>query len=168
MNGTPDARTLSDLVATVSFLKSSRYADTTRLGVTGFCWGGRWTWLASALIPEVKAAVAWYGFLVPTPLNAMLPSPDREPQLDRLWPSEMAAQIDVPVLGLYAERDAVTQTVPAMREALAAAGKTNSRILVYPGAEHGFHADYRASYHAASAREAWDELIAHFRANGVG
>lgn len=167
VNGTPDARTLTDLTATVAFLKSRPYADTSRLGVTGFCWGGRWTWLASALIPEVRAAGAWYGFLVPTPINSMLPAPDTQPQLDRLWPSELATQINAPVLGLYAARDAVTQTVPAMREALAAAGKSRSRILIYPDAEHGFHADYRASYHAPSAQDAWRQLIEHFRDNGV-
>lgn len=167
VNGTPDARTLDDIVSAVSFLKAQDYADVSRLGVTGFCWGGRWTWLAAALVPEVRAAGAWYGFLVPTPLNQPLPSATLAPQADRLWPIEYVSQMHAPVLGLYAGKDPVTETVPAMRAALAAAGKTDSRIIIYPDAVHGFHSDYRASYSAIEAPKAWNELIAHFRKYGV-
>nr|WP_087574176.1 dienelactone hydrolase family protein [Sphingomonas sp. CDS-1] len=167
VNATPDAQTLGDMKAAVAFLKQQHYADVSRLGVTGFCWGGRWTWLASALLPEVKAGAAWYGFMVPTPINQMLPSPDAKPQADRLWPSDHAARMHAPVLGLYGGLDPVTKTVPAMREALAAAGAKGSEIIVYPNAAHGFHADYRASYNEVDARDAWQRLLAHFRRYGV-
>lgn len=167
VNATTDAQTLSDLKATISFLRGQRYADVTRLGVTGFCWGGRWTWLACELIPEVKAGGVWYGFMVPTPLNQPLPTPDAKPQADRLWPSELVSSLRAPVLGFYGGLDPVTKTVPAMREALARSGNRDSEIIVYPNSAHGFHADYRASYNAADATDAWRRLIAHFRSHGV-
>lgn len=167
VNATTDAQTLGDINGAVTFLKQQSYADIKRLGVTGFCWGGRWTWLAAALVPEVKAAGAWYGFMVPTPINQMLPSPDAKPQADRLWPSDYATKLHAPVLGLYGGLDPVTKTVPAMREALAAAKAKGSEIIVYPHSAHGFHADYRASYNEADAQDGWRRLIAHFRASGI-
>ncbi|MGE4431172.1 MAG: dienelactone hydrolase family protein [Sphingobium sp.] len=167
VNATTDEETLSDIKAAVEFLRQQDYADIERLGVTGFCWGGRWTWLTGALIPEAKACVAWYGFMVPTPINQMLPSPDLKPQADRLWPSDHAAQLHAPVLGLYGGLDPVTKTVPAMREALEEAGKEDCEIIVYPNSAHGFHADYREGYNAADAQDGWQRMLLHFRKYGV-
>lgn len=167
VNATTDAETLSDIKAAVAYLGRQTYADVGRLGVTGFCWGGRWTWLACELIPEVKAGGAWYGFMVPTPLNQPLPTPGAKPQADRLWPSGLVEGLHAPVLGFYGGLDPVTKSVPAMREALAKVGTRGSEIIVYPNSAHGFHADYRASYNAADATDAWKRMIAHFRKHGV-
>ncbi len=74
-----------------------------------------------------------------------------------------------PVLGLYAENDQgiPLESVERMRAALKAAGKTDSEIVVYPGAQHGFHADYRPSFNAAAAEDGWRRMLEHFRKNGV-
>lgn len=168
VNATTDEQTRSDINAAVEFLAVQAYADVSRLGITGFCWGGRWTWLCSALVPNMRAGVAWYGFMVPTPINRMLPSPELPPQADRLWPSDLADRMKAPVLGLYGGLDPVTQTVPQMREALALAGNKGSEIVVYPQSAHGFHADYRDSYNEPDARDGWERLVNHFRRHGVG
>jgi carboxymethylenebutenolidase len=127
-----------------------------RLGVTGFCWGGGKTWLAVERFPEFKAGVAWYG---PLAKNAY-------PQTA---PVELAKDLHAPVLGLYGGLDkGIPQAdVEAMRAALKAAGKTGSEIIVYPNAQHGFLADYRPSYNAADAADAWAKMLAFFKKNGV-
>jgi carboxymethylenebutenolidase len=153
----PDAEVMSDLDAAVR-LASGEGADTARLGVTGFCWGGRIVWLYSAHNHAVKAAVAWYGPLAgtPTPLRP-------QTALD------LASQVKTPVLGLYAGIDQSTSAadIDAMRKALAASGNTASRIDVFPDAQHGFFADYRPTYNEADAKEAWSRALAWFKANGV-
>jgi carboxymethylenebutenolidase len=117
------------------------------------------TWLACETYPDFKAGVAWYGKMV-RPQGA-----PADP--DRLWPAEMAGQLRAPVLGLYGAKDRLAEGVPAMRAALAAAGKTDGEIIVYPDAGHGFHADYRSSYNAADAADGWKRMLAFFVAHGV-
>lgn len=148
----------ADGLAAIAWLGQQGFADTARLGVTGFCWGGTVTWMM-ATEPAVKAGVAWYGRL-------KLSDPAAK---DRWGPTENAAAIKAPVLGLYAENDRgiPLEDVEGMRAALAAAGNTTSTIIVYPGTEHGFNADYRPSYNAEAAKAAWGEMLAWFRANGV-
>jgi carboxymethylenebutenolidase len=153
----PDAQVAGDLDATLAWAATTGRADTTRLGITGFCWGGRQVWLYAAHNPAIKAAVAWYGPLTP-PTNALHP----------VNPVDLVARIDVPVLGLYGAADAgiPVAAVEKFRDALAAAGK-KSDIVIYPDTPHGFHADYRPSYRPEAAADGWKRLQAWFRANGV-
>jgi carboxymethylenebutenolidase len=147
VNSKPDAELLSDLDATVAFAKANG-GDTGRLGMIGFCRGGRNVWEYAAHSTELKAAVAFYG----PPVDA--PNP--------LWPkspTQLAPEMKAPVLGLYGEADtgiSVAQ-VEALKAALAAAGKT-AEFKIYPGAPHGFHADYRPSYRKEAAEDAWLQM----------
>ena len=154
----PDAQVMQDLDATVAWAKAQG-ADTTRLGITGFCWGGRMTWLYCAHNPGVKAGVAWYGRLVglSTPLTPK-------------HPVELAAQLLAPVLGLYGAQDQgiPLDTVDKMKAALrqgSAAAKA-STIHVYADAGHAFNADYRPSYRQGPAEDGWKRCLAWFKARG--
>jgi carboxymethylenebutenolidase len=142
----------------VAWAAKTGRADTVKLAVTGFCWGGRVTWLYAAHNPNVKAGVAWYGRLV-----------GQASEMTPRHPVDLAASLKAPVLGLYGGKDTgiPLDTVEKMREALKAAGKTNSEIIIYPEAQHGFYADYRPSYGKADAADAWQKLLAFFKRNGV-
>jgi carboxymethylenebutenolidase len=154
----PDQQVMSDLDAAVAYAAKTGRADAARLGITGFCWGGRVVWLYAAHNPRLKAGVAWYGRLVGQPS-----------ELTPKHPVDAAAELKAPVLGLYGEKDGgiPLDTVEKMRAALAAAGKKDSSIHVYPGAQHGFHADYRPSYDKASAEDGWKRLLAYFKQHGA-
>lgn len=152
-----DTVVLSDLDATITWAVKQG-GDAGRVGVTGFCWGGRQTWLHVAHNPQVKAGVAWYGQLV-----------RREGNMAPRHPVEVAAGLKGRVLGLYGELDKgipLTQ-VDAMRAALREAADAGCEIIVYPGADHGFLADYRPSYNEAAARDAWARCLQWFKAKGV-
>jgi len=154
----PDAQVMSDLDAAVAWAAKAGEGDPARVAVTGFCWGGRITWLYAAHNPELKAGVAWYGRLAGQPT-----------ELQPKYPLELVTELKAPVLGLYGGQD---QGIPLadverMRAALAEA-KQPSEIVVYPEAPHGFHADYRPSYRAADAHDGWRRCLAWFRSNGVG
>jgi carboxymethylenebutenolidase len=153
----PDSQVMSDLDAAVAFAKASGKADTTKLAITGFCWGGRITWLYAAHNPGVKAGVAWYGRLVGD-ASAMTPK----------HPVDIAADLKAPVLGLYGGADGgiPVDTVEKMKAACAAAKKA-CEITVYPDMPHAFHADYRPSYREAAAKDGWAKLTAFLKANGV-
>jgi len=151
-----DAKTRPDMDAAVAFAKTEG-GDTNKLGITGFCYGGRQTWLYTAHNPNVKAGVAWYGSLVP----GRIPSTTNA--------IDIADKIKGRVLGLYGGKDTgipVAQ-VEQMRAALKAAGDTKSEIIVYPEAQHGFNADYRPSYDEAAAKDGWNKMLAWFKAHGV-
>ena len=154
----PDEQVLSDLDAAVDYAGKSGKADTARLAVTGFCWGGRIVWLYAAHNPRLKAGAAWYGRLVGQP-SALSPK----------HPVDVAADLKAPVLGLYGGKDQgiPLDTVDKMRAALKSAGKTDSEIIVYPDAGHGFHADYRPSYSKQDAEDAWKKLLVHFKKHGA-
>ena len=160
VNAASDEQVMGDIAATLKFLQAQPYVDYSRLAVTGFCWGGGVTWLACERFGEFKAGAAWYGRLAP--------APDAKPDPARLWPAQLAATLKAPVLGLYAGKDPLSNGIPAMKAALTAAGKTGSDFIVYPDAQHGFHADYRPSYNEADARDAWAHMLEHFAKNGVG
>jgi carboxymethylenebutenolidase len=151
-----DAQVMKDLDATVAFAAKNG-GDTRRLGVTGFCWGGRITWLYVAHNPNVKAGVAWYGRLVGE-------KNERTP----LHPLDLVDRIGAPVLGLYGGADAgiPNDTVERMNEALKKAGK-KSYIHLYPDTPHAFHADYRPSYRKEQAEDGWRRCIEWFRKHGV-
>ena len=153
----PDAQVMADLDACVAYAKGSGKANADKLAVTGFCWGGRITWLYAAHNQSVKAGGAWYGRVVGA-VNPLQPKN----------PIDVVAQINAPVLGLYGGADSgiPNDTVEQMRAALKAAGK-KSEITLYPDTPHAFNADYRPSYRKAAADDAWAKLTAWFKANGV-
>ena len=153
----PDAQVMSDLDATVVWAGLAGGGDTGKLGITGFCWGGRITWLYAVHNPSLKAGVAWYGRLVGV-------STPEQPS----YPLDLVARIKAPVLGLYGGKDdgIPLETVERMQAALKAAG-SRSEIVIYPEAPHGFHADYRPSYRPEAAANGWSRLLTWFKANGV-
>lgn len=153
----PDAQVMSDLDATVAWAKGQK-GDTSRLAITGFCWGGRIVWLYSAHNPNVKAGVAWYGRLVG----------DKDP-LHPKHPTDVAGEIKVPVLGLYggADQGIPVESVEKMRQALKDAGNSGSEIIVYPDTPHAFYADYRPSYRKEQADDGWKKLQDWFKKHGV-
>lgn len=136
----------------------TKFANTSRIGITGFCWGGAVTWMAASSIPDIKAGVAWYGRLERPAATDFLGKEDRQ------WPIDRAADLRRPVLGLYAGQDGgiSLESVERMNAALKASGKTPSHIEVYKDAKHGFHADYRALYNEKAAKEGWAELLKWF------
>jgi carboxymethylenebutenolidase len=153
----PDAQVMSDLDAAAAWAGRAGGGDVSRVGVTGFCWGGRITWLYAAHSPKLKAGVAWYGRLV-----------GEATELQPKYPLEVAASLHAPVLGLYGGQD---QGIPLadvekMRAALEAA-KQPSKIVVFPDAPHGFNADYRPSFRPEVAKDAWSQCLAWFRKNGA-
>jgi carboxymethylenebutenolidase len=156
VNSKPDAELLSDLDATVAWAKSQG-GDTSRLGIIGFCRGGRTVWEYAAHSSTLKAAAAFYGPPVDPP-NPLWPKS----------PTQLAPEMKAPVLGLYGEADSgiPVATVEALKAALAANKKT-AEFKIYPGAPHGFHADYRASYRKEAADDAWAQMQAWFRKYGV-
>jgi carboxymethylenebutenolidase len=153
----PDAQVLSDLDAVVTWAQQDEKADAERLAITGFCWGGRIVWLYCDHNPKVKAGVAWYGRLT-------WQKSSRQPK----HPIDLVETLQVPVLGLYGARDRSipVATVNEMHAALKKAG-TSSELVVFPDAEHGFHADYRPTYQKEAAQEAWEKMRAWFREHGA-
>jgi carboxymethylenebutenolidase len=155
----PDTQVMSDLDAAAAWAKKNK-GDTDKLGITGFCWGGRIVWLFSAHSKALKAGVAWYGRLVPPPNGA---SP-----LQPKYPIDLVAQLNAPVLGLYGGKDQgiPLESVERMRKALKEAGK-DSEIVVYPDAQHGFNADYRPSFNKEAAEDGWKRLLEWFKKHGA-
>ena len=155
----PDAQVMGDLDATVRWAAANG-GDVRKLAVTGFCWGGRQTWLYAAHNKNVKAGVAWYGRLVGTQ-NDLTPKN----------PIDIAANLTGPVLGLYGGADTgiPLDSVEKMKAALAAgnAAAKASKFVVYPDAPHAFHADYRPSYRKEAADDGWKRALEWFKANGV-
>jgi len=155
----PDAQVMTDLDATVKWAAANG-GDTSKLGVTGFCWGGRQTWLYAAHNPNVKAAVAWYGRLT---------GPTSE--LNPKHPQDVAAALSGPVLGLYGAADTgiPLDTIDKIKTALAAgyAAAKASTFVVYPDAPHAFHADYRPSFRKEPAEDGWKRATAWFKQHGV-
>lgn len=156
VNSKPDAELFADLDATVAWAKSQG-GDANRLGIIGFCRGGRTVWLYAAHSPELKAGVAFYGSLMDPPREGMPKNA-----------FDLAEEVKAPVLGLYGGEDAGigVDQVEKMKEKLRAAGKT-FEFKVYPGAPHGFFADYRPSYRKDAAEDAWKEMQAWFKKYGV-
>lgn len=152
----PDAQVMGDLDAAATWAAANG-GDPARLGITGFCWGGRITWLYAAHNPRLKAGVAWYGRLTGV-AGALTPT----------HPIDLVDALKAPVLGLYGAKD---QGIPVsdvddMKADLAKAGK-RAEFVIYPEAGHAFHADYRPSYRAADAADGWSRLLAWFKASGV-
>jgi carboxymethylenebutenolidase len=158
---TPDAQVMQDIGATLAWcLKQG--ADPDRIGITGFCWGGRITWLACSQFSQFKAGVAWYGRLV-----------GERTENFPAHPVDLAKDLKAPVLGLYGGQDdgIPLSTVEQMQAALAAAqgnaAAQASMFEIYPEAPHAFHADYRATYRQQAAQNAWQQCLAWFKQYGV-
>ncbi|HAX21672.1 MAG TPA: carboxymethylenebutenolidase [Hydrogenophaga sp.] len=155
----PDAQVMGDLDAAVKWAAANG-GDTRKLGVTGFCWGGRHVWLYAAHNPSVKAAVAWYGRLV-----------GQASELNPKHPVDVAAGLHGPVLGLYGGADTgiPLDTIDKMKTVLAAgnAAAKASTFVVYPDAPHAFHADYRPSFRKEPAEDGWKRATAWFKQHGV-
>ena len=155
----PDAQVMADLDATVAWA-GTQGGNLNKVGVTGFCWGGRQTWLYAAHSKHIKAGVAWYGRLVgnATPLTPV-------------HPVDVVAKLNGPVLGLYGGADTgiPVSTVAQMQSALATGSKAAqaSTFVLYPDAPHAFHADYRPSYRKPAADDGWQRALAWFKAHGV-
>jgi carboxymethylenebutenolidase len=154
----PDAQVMSDLDSTVAWAAGNG-GDPGRVGTTGFCWGGRVTWLYLAHNPKVKAGVAWYGRVVG----------DSTANTPR-HPIDLAASIRQPVLALYGGADSgiPNESIYRMMAALQAAGNTRSELVLYKDMPHAFHADYRPSYRKEAAEDAWKRAVAWFKTHGVG
>ena len=152
VNAKPDAELLADLDATAAWAKSQG-GDATRLGIVGFCRGGRNVWEYAAHSTALKAGVAFYGPPVDPP-NPLWPKS----------PTQLAPDMKAPVLGLYGEADTgiPVAAVEALKAALAENKKT-AEFKIYPGAPHGFHADYRASYRSEAAEDGWNQMIGWFK-----
>jgi carboxymethylenebutenolidase len=155
----PDEQVMGDLDATVKWAVANG-GNAAKVGITGFCWGGRQVWLYTAHNPAIKAGVAWYGRVVgaQSPLNPR-------------HPVDIAAKLNGPVLGLYGGADTgiPLDTIDKMKSALAAgsAAAKASNFVVYPDAPHAFHADYRPSYRAGPATDGWTRCLDWFRTHGV-
>lgn len=158
---TPDEQVINDIGACLTWA-SKNGADMDRVGVTGFCWGGRITWLACARVPQIKAGVAWYGRLV-----------GEKSENFPAHPVDLAHKLNAPVLGLYGGADdgIPLETVEQMQQALKQANDnpaaSASRFEIYPDAPHAFHADYRASYREAAAKDGWEKCLQWFKTHGV-
>jgi len=157
----PDEQVMTDLDSAVIWAENSGHADVSKLGITGFCWGGRIVWLYAAHNPTLKAGIAWYGHL------------DGQPDVLRPQnPLDLTAQFKAPILGLYGglDKSISPESIAAMRTALKTAGTSAdlaSQLVVYPDAEHGFHADYRPSYNARDAADGDQKMYAWLKSHGV-
>ena len=153
----PDAQVMSDLDAAVAYAKKTGKGDTSKLGITGFCWGGRIVWLYAAHSKDLKAGVAWYGRLV-----------GDADKLHPKHPVDLVGDLKAPVLGLYGEADTgiPVKTVEKMRKEIKDKKKT-AEIVLYPDTPHGFHADYRPSYRKDKAEDGWKKLLEWFKKYGV-
>jgi carboxymethylenebutenolidase len=159
----PDEQVMADLDGAVKWAGTNG-GNTRKVGITGFCWGGRIAWLYAEQSKNVKAAVAWYGRLVGTP------SP-----LTPKNPVDLAASLKAPVLGLYGGQDSgiPLTTINQMKDALAEAGQKGtaaaraSEFVVYPKASHAFHADYRPSYDKEAAEDGFKRALVWFKSHGV-
>jgi carboxymethylenebutenolidase len=154
----PDGQVASDLDATLAWARGQKSANATKLGVTGFCWGGRQTWLYAVHNAGVKAAVAWYGPLAGS----------TDPELRPKRVLDLVDQINVPVLGLYGGADSgiPVADIEKMRDELKKAHKP-SEIVIYPDTPHGFNADYRPSYRPEQAKDGWQRMLAWFKDHGA-
>ena len=156
MASVPTEQVMSDLDATVAYAKASGKADTAKLAITGFCWGGFATWMYATHNSGLKAAVPWYGG-------------DRaKSEVIPKNPIDVIAQLKCPVLAIYGGKDQSIpqETIDKRQEACKSAGKT-CEVKIYPEAPHGFNADYRPSYRADDAKDGWNQMLAWFKKNGV-
>jgi carboxymethylenebutenolidase len=150
-----DADILSDLDATVAFVRKSGKADGKKLGIAGFGWGGRVVWLYAAHNPKLTAGVSWYGFL----------QPPRDPKGQSVL--ALASQIKSPILGLYGAKDDYINDSYTIGMKNALGEKSKSEIVVFPGVKHGFMSDDRPTYDEKAATDSWNRMTIWFKNNGL-
>lgn len=151
---------MGDIQASLDWLATQPYADSSKVGITGFCWGGKVVWQAVARFAPIKAGVAWYGRLSPA-----ASATGEQKIAGQPWPIDLVGDLKAPVIGLYGAQDSgiPTDTVAAMNTALGEAGQTHSHITLFEGAPHGFHADYRPMYRKAAAEAGQQMMFEHFK-----
>ncbi|GAA0381938.1 dienelactone hydrolase family protein [Brevundimonas terrae] len=151
---------MGDIQASLDWLATQPYADSSKVGITGFCWGGKVVWQAVARFAPIKAGVAWYGRLSPA-----ASATGEQKIAGQPWPIDLVGELKAPVIGLYGDQDSgiPTDTVAAMNAALGEAGQTHSHITLFEGAPHGFHADYRPMYRKAAAEAGQQMMFEHFK-----
>jgi len=156
----PDTQSMADIDSTVAWAAKNS-GNTKKLSITGFCWGGRIVWLYAAHNPNVDAGAAWYGRVVPTPNS---PVNEAQPKT----PIDYAKDLKVPVIGFYGglDKGISLDGVHRMQDELKK-GKSGSEIMVYPNADHGFHADYRPTFNKEASEDAWKHLLEWFKKNGA-
>ncbi len=154
---------MGDVGTTLDWLQNQPFVDKKRLAITGYCWGGAVVWMAVDKYPALKAGIAWYGRLSP-PAPGTFMSDDK-----RQWPLELTGELHTPVLGLYGglDKGIPLTDIEMMRARLKMAGQNDDKLIVYPDAQHGFHADYRSSYNKAAAEDGWTRLLAFLTAEHV-
>jgi carboxymethylenebutenolidase len=152
---------MGDIAATLEWASGQLWANADKVGITGFCWGGKVVWQAAARFAAIDAGVAWYGRLAPSSAAT-----SEQVEAGRPYPVDLAGDLKGVVIGNYGSADGgiPNDTVAAMQAALQSSGATESGIKLYEGAPHGFHADYRASYRPAEAADGWARLLALFEA----
>jgi len=153
----PDAQVMADLDACVAYARASGKANTGKLAITGFCWGGRIVWLYAAHNPDLKAGAAWYGRLVGDPT-----------ELQPRNPIDIVGELKAPVIAFYGGKDRgiTSESIEQMRGALENS-KFKNELVVFPDAEHGFNADYRSSYNPEDAQAAWQQMLGWFKQFGA-
>jgi len=156
----PDTESMADIDAAFAWAAKNK-GSKKKISITGFCWGGRIVWMYAAHNPKLKAGAAWYGRVVPTdrsPVNEAQPKS----------PIDFAKDLKPPVIGFYGglDKGITLDGVQRMQDELKK-GKSGSEIIVFPNADHGFHADYRASYNKQASDEAWEKLLAWFKKHGA-
>jgi len=156
----PDTQSMTDIDSTLAWAAKNG-GSSKKTSITGFCWGGRIVWMYAAHNPKIKAGAAWYGRVVPTPNS---PVNAAQPQT----PIDHAKELKVPVIGFYGglDKGITVDGVQRMQEELKK-GRSRSEIIVYPNADHGFHADYRPSYNKQASDDAWAKLLDWFDKHGA-
>lgn len=156
----PDTESMADIDATFAWAAKNK-GSKKKISITGFCWGGRIVWMYAAHNPKLKAGAAWYGRVAPTERS---PASEAQPKS----PIDFAKEMKPPVIGFYGglDKGITLDSVQRMQEELKK-GKSGSEIVVFPNADHGFHADYRASYNKQASDEAWEKLLAWFKKHGA-
>lgn len=156
----PDTQSMPDIDSTLAWAAKNG-GSKKKTSITGFCWGGRIVWMYAAHNPKIKAGAAWYGRVVPTPNS---PVNEAQPKT----PIDFAKDLKVPVIGLYGglDKGIAVDGVQRMQDELKK-GKSGSEIVIYPNADHGFHADYRQSYNKEASADAWARLLAWFEKHGA-
>ncbi len=157
-----NAQVMDDLTSVGKWIERQPFAQNA-FGITGFCWGGAPVWMALAQFEGLKAGVAWYGRLRKPPAGQFLGEEVRP------WPFDIVGDVKAPILGLFGGQDMgiPKADIDEMRDTLQRLGKKGCELIVYPNAQHGFHADYRATYNEAAAKDGWNRMLAHFARNGL-
>lgn len=153
----PDSQVISDLDATIAWVEKSGKGNPNKLGIVGFCWGGRIVWMYSNYNKKLKAGASWYGHLV-----------NEYNSLQEQHPIDITSSLKVPILGFYGGADeGIPVSDVVQMEKMLKRSSSNSKIILYPNAPHGFHADYRSEYRQKAAESSWQQMQQWFNQHGL-